>query len=360
MQQRVLYGLLGVAMLVVICLLDAFIAHALIDPDFIRPGSALGDVLRSCFDEIHDQPLGRLLARGSCIPIVFLGVVLLGAIEFRKLLITRSLRPFAGFASIAIAAIFLSPWLSAAGWLGHEAVHVEGIYWPVVLLMISFVLTAVLAVLRGDASSVLRDVGATWIMIIYLGFLPSFAIQIRCSDSVPDWHGAWLFLAILLIIKFSDIGAYLVGTSMGSRRPFPALSPGKSLEGMIGGVLASAIAAVIITLCGRMGAGLTASPESAGNLDHLTYLLIQLGDLFGRRVNDSLMPPILRAVLFGVIISAFSQIGDLLESGFKREAGIKDSGSVMPSFGGILDLIDSPVLAMPVAWFLLTAVWGVI
>ena len=52
-----------------------------------------------------------------------------------------------------------------------------------------------------------------------------------------------------------------------------------------------------------------------------------------------------------------SQCGDLIESCFKRDAGIKDSGRLLPTFGGILDLIDSPILALPVAWFLLTAVW---
>ena len=63
--------------------------------------------------------------------------------------------------------------------------------------------------------------------------------------------------------------------------------------------------------------------------------------------------------VFGVIVAVFAQLGDLLESGFKREAGAKDSGNLIPRFGGILDLIDSPLLAVPVAWFLLTVVWPI-
>ena len=72
------------------------------------------------------------------------------------------------------------------------------------------------------------------------------------------------------------------------------------------------------------------------------------------------MPPLWRAAIFGLAMSAAGQFGDLVESCFKRDAGIKDSGKVMPHYGGILDMIDSPVLAMPVAWFLLTVVWNVV
>ncbi len=70
------------------------------------------------------------------------------------------------------------------------------------------------------------------------------------------------------------------------------------------------------------------------------------------------MSPLVRAAIFGLVVAVVAQFGDLFESALKRDAGIKDSGQIMPRFGGILDLIDSPVLAFPVAWFLLTAVWA--
>ena len=88
-----------------------------------------------------------------------------------------------------------------------------------------------------------------------------------------------------------------------------------------------------------------------------------IGDMTGSFASvspDSIFCPILRAVLFGVAMSVAGQVGDLFESCCKRDAGSKDSGRIMPQFGGILDLVDSPVFAMPVAWFLLTAVWHVV
>jgi phosphatidate cytidylyltransferase len=72
------------------------------------------------------------------------------------------------------------------------------------------------------------------------------------------------------------------------------------------------------------------------------------------------LSPVLRAAIFGLAMSAAGQFGDLLESCLKRDVGAKDSGRVIPRFGGILDLIDSPVLALPVGWFLLTWVWNVV
>jgi len=72
------------------------------------------------------------------------------------------------------------------------------------------------------------------------------------------------------------------------------------------------------------------------------------------------MSPIVRALLFGIALSAAGQMGDLVESCFKRDSGVKDSGKLIPHYGGILDMIDSPVFTMPVAWFLLTTVWNVV
>ncbi len=89
--------------------------------------------------------------------------------------------------------------------------------------------------------------------------------------------------------------------------------------------------------------------------------LIQEATLSFSLVHDlNGMSPVIRALVFGLVLSATGQIGDLFESCLKRDAGAKDSGNVIPRYGGILDLVDSPVLAVPVGWFLLTTVWNVV
>ena len=348
------YGFLAVAVFAAVSLLDAFLARALIDPEFIRAANPLADAIRSGLDKIDGSSIANLLSRGSFIPLIAVVVVLLGGREMNRLLVSRSARPFTKFAYLMIAIIFVSPWLSAGGWFGHRAMHVEGMYGYVVLLMITFVGTGVLAVLRRAPAGLFRDIGATWIMVIYLGFLPSFAMQLRCGVNVPAWHGAWLFLGVLLIIKASDICGYLVGSLIGRHKLIPALSPGKSVEGMVGGLLGSILVAMGLTMVGQIGLAWV------GPLNLWQHLAFDATNLLAREVNGSSTSPLLRAALLGLALSIVAQIGDFLESGLKRDVGIKDSGDVMPSFGGILDLIDSPVLAMPVAWFLLTAVWGVI
>ena len=102
------------------------------------------------------------------------------------------------------------------------------------------------------------------------------------------------------------------------------------------------------------------SPECGVVTQSLLALLAEATRSFGAESVPGAMHPILRGGVFGLVLSAVGQFGDLLESCFKREAGAKDSGNILPRFGGILDLIDSPVLAMPVAWFLLTYVWNVV
>jgi CDP-diglyceride synthetase len=79
---------------------------------------------------------------------------------------------------------------------------------------------------------------------------------------------------------------------------------------------------------------------------------------FGVRVQAGEMGKYLRAIVFGIAMALFGQLGDLFESCFKRDAGAKDSAQLIPRFGGILDLIDSPLLTIPIAWFLFVAVWG--
>ncbi|PAU89646.1 phosphatidate cytidylyltransferase [Pseudomonas sp. WN033] len=153
---------------------------------------------------------------------------------------------------------------------------------------------------------------------------------------VPAWyglvwlrgqaHGLWLILALVVLVWAADIGAYFAGKTWGKRKLLPNVSPGKTLEGLLGGVLLTQALA----------------------LAALLYL------------NWSL-PSLLLGLLGALLVVLFSVVGDLTESLFKREQGLKDSSKLLPGHGGVLDRIDSLTAAIPVfslCWWLIGSQLG--
>lgn len=127
-------------------------------------------------------------------------------------------------------------------------------------------------------------------------------------------NGPWLIVILVACVVCADTGAYFVGRAFGKNKLAPNVSPGKSKEGFYGGLVCSCIFAVVLTL-------------SLGGLKHSeTWWLIAM-----------IVPASLVSVL-----------GDLLESMFKRERGIKDSGKILPGHGGVLDRVDSVTAAAPI------------
>lgn len=182
---------------------------------------------------------------------------------------------------------------------------------------------SMLLYLRGRSpQGVTAAVGGTLLAFVYLGVMFGFMLALRRE------HSAWVLLWVLLVIKSSDIGAYFTGKSVGRTKLIPWLSPGKTWEGFFGGiVLAMAVG----------GGGLW---------------------LLGRAVGAGPVP-VWAGVGAGLIFAVLGQAGDLMKSAFKRDAGIKDSGR-FPAFGGIIDMIDSPLLVVPVAfWWLRLVAAGV-
>ncbi len=140
--------------------------------------------------------------------------------------------------------------------------------------------------------------------------VPTFIALARVQVSVSSFaRGPEMVLWMLLLVFAADIGAYFAGRSLGRHKLAPRVSPGKTWEGAIGGLVAVALVALL-------GAVHLALPPAAG-------------------------------VAFGCAVGIFSVIGDLTESMFKRAAGLKDSGSLLPGHGGMLDRIDSVTAAAP-------------
>jgi phosphatidate cytidylyltransferase len=150
--------------------------------------------------------------------------------------------------------------------------------------------------------------------IAYLGWVAAYFIDLR---GLPD--GAWWLLIVFVIVWVADAMAYFVGVRYGDHKMFARLSPKKSWEGYFGGVLA-----------GTLVAGLLAVLATK-----FTPLRIDLGVTLG----------------LGIVLSTLTTLGDLGESLFKRFAGIKDSGSLLPGHGGAFDRIDSLIWGVVLGYF---------
>jgi phosphatidate cytidylyltransferase len=176
-------------------------------------------------------------------------------------------------------------------------------------------------------AGVVLATGVALICFVYLGLMAGFLFLIRRE------FGAWELLAVLLVTKSYDIGAFFTGSAIGKHKLIPWLSPGKTWEGLFGGMVLSTLVAIAAMLIGRA----------------------VFGDDPARAI---LAIPLWQAGLIGAGLGLVGQAGDLIASVFKRDAGVKDYSKVLPGFGGIMDVLDSPLLVAPVAFWLLLGVVG--
>ncbi|MEM6392164.1 MAG: phosphatidate cytidylyltransferase [Planctomycetota bacterium] len=176
---------------------------------------------------------------------------------------------------------------------------------------------------RRTDGAILAGAGAVF-ACVYLGLLPGFWLLVRQD------HSAWIVAGAILVTKSCDIGAYTAGRLFGKRKLIPWLSPGKTWEGLFGGLLFS----------GGLSVGLVAWANTAAE-----------GSTGW--VGGGSLAPLWLAAVAGVVLGLVGQLGDLTASLMKRDAAVKDSGTAIPGFGGVLDLVDSALLTGPVAYWLL-------
>jgi phosphatidate cytidylyltransferase len=139
-----------------------------------------------------------------------------------------------------------------------------------------------------------------------------------------------LIVYLIVVVKASDVGAYLVGITCGRHKMFPRISPGKTWEGLAGGFIAGLLASVAVFWIWR-------DPASATLSAKFGVLSISFG----------------HTLFLGAFLAAVGVIGDLVESLLKRSANLKDSGCIFPGMGGILDVLDSLLFAAPALYFYL-------
>jgi phosphatidate cytidylyltransferase len=244
--------------------------------------------------------------------IVTLFVCMLAAWEWGQL---------AGFASrsqriwLAILCGFLLVLMLLSLPAYQHSAHLPQVSVPLWLSM-GWWLAALLLVLTYPRSAAFwRDSRLLRIIFGILTIVPFFWGMVALRQYGYDQHhniGAWWLLYVMLLVWGADSGAYMFGKLFGKHKLAPKVSPGKTWEGLIGGLLTSAL----------------------------------ISWLFGRYAPLDIIPE--KLLICSVVAALASVLGDLTESMFKREAGIKDSGHLIPGHGGILDRIDSLTAAVPV------------
>lgn len=175
---------------------------------------------------------------------------------------------------------------------------------------------------RGPAGRPLSAVSSTVTGIIYTGGMLSFAYALRYHPYTFERTAGTAVLGFPLLLTWTtDVGAFFVGRTIGRRKLSPAVSPGKSVEGAIGGLLLALLAAWA----------------------YERWVLVPYA-------HFRFMPG--AVFLFGAVVSVSAMLGDLAESLIKREAGMKDASHIIPGHGGILDRIDSLLFVLPTAYWL--------
>src|SRR5687767_14220605 len=249
----------------------------------------------------------------------------LGTLEFYRLARTQGAEPFELAGAAAAAVLVLS---AASEAPSFAAMRVLNAYIALLLLFTGLAIWR-----RGPQCRPLSNIAATFCGMAFIGGTLSYGVWLRAYPDFSTqlaplgvrsaaWQGTALVVFPLAVTWINDSLAYFVGRAIGRHKLIPTVSPGKTIEGAVAGLIGGVITAVAI---GRFvlgpEVGIAASP-----------LIWALG---------------------GAVIAAVAQVGDLAESLLKREAKVKDSGTLFPGHGGVLDRLDALFFAVPVAyWFL--------
>lgn len=240
-----------------------------------------------------------------------------GLVEFYDLVAKRELNCFKGwgiFGGLLLMAstfLYLSPALGPQV-LPSKANDFETSY--LILFVLGLCLRQFLA--PGNTAGILA-ISTTLFGLMYVPWLLNFIQKI---NFFPRVDGAFYVFYFILVTKFSDLGAYVVGSLIGKHKMIPRVSPGKTWEGFAGAILVSTASSLLFyQVAGSRLAGM--------NWLHATVL--------------------------GILLSTAAVLGDLIESLFKREAGMKDSGRLFPGIGGMLDLMDSLLFNAPLMYLYL-------
>tara|TARA_Y100000589_G_scaffold312871_1_gene333646 strand:+ start:419 stop:1285 length:867 start_codon:yes stop_codon:yes gene_type:complete len=245
------------------------------------------------------------LPPGLLIAVVGVLVATLASIEITQIAKAHGLLTNKPLTAVATVAAMLSTWLSASLPIEFDAVV------PLTIIALAMVASLLIFSRGRKVEHAFASTAVVMLAMIYIGVLSGFLLLIGSDISI------WMIGGVALVVKSCDIGAYFTGHAIGKHKLIPWLSPGKTVEGLIGGIAASMAAALIL---------------------------------------DALLDCPLAwwwVLIMGAVLAVTGQAGDLTMSLFKRGAGLKDSSTLLPGLGGVMDVIDSLLLTAPLAWWML-------
>ncbi|MDP3937697.1 MAG: CDP-archaeol synthase [Deltaproteobacteria bacterium] len=264
--------------------------------------------------------------------VTLVAIICLGLREFYEIIEAKGLRPqkTAGIVGGAL--------LGIVAYVGNE-------YQTNVLLTAVLLVVMILQLLKQDIAEAISDISATFFGVFYVGWLMSHAILLRRMDEIlrikygapaegPFWMGGafvddklgiFLLLFCIVTVAGTDVGAYFVGRRFGRLKLAPRVSPNKTVEGAVGGALVGILLGLVAWA------------------------------VFNFWILTSPVLPLQQAVLIAALLSVFGILGDLAESLIKRDAKAKDTGTIFPGMGGMLDRIDSNMVAFPVLYYYMSA-----
>lgn len=232
--------------------------------------------------------------------------------ELAVLFTAEHVRPYRVIATAGSSAMAIHAFLTQFAFF--RVIAASAFAFIIVFVMI---LAAFRRALDKKTDEAIHRMAGTVLATLYLGGMAWFLMAIRVKQSEHFVGSTGMVLMILVVVKSTDIGAFFGGRALGRRKMIPWLSPKKTWEGLICGLITSGI----------------------------------VGAIFSQFLYRMVIPW-WKGFIISMVLGAVGQAGDLLESLMKRDAEVKDSGRLIPGFGGVLDVIDSPLLAAPFAYLM--------
>ncbi len=269
---------------------------------------------------------GTLVAVANFLPSPFCWIILLiitalAQYEFYSMADRAGIPVFRVIGMISGAAV-----ISATFWtVGSRAQDMAaGYQWENLVLLITLIAVFVRQFSQKNNDQPIGTIAVTLLGVLYVAFFLNYFTRLGFAWRDPGTvhhavgpTGRMLVLYLVAVVKISDVGAFFSGRSFGKHKLFPRLSPKKTWEGLAGGILASLVVSAIFLVA------------TDGQLGKVSFGLLD-------------------AVVLGFLLPVVGVVGDLFESLLKRAAQIKDSGSLIPGMGGVLDVLDSLLFGAPV------------